>query len=282
MIFLLNVIVGNQVVSWMDLFQKKLYGWWTGGIKMLPNLLLAIAFWILFFILAKVFRKLTFRFANHITKSRAIASLFASLVGIFVAILGIYIGLNILKLDKIAVSMLAGAGIIGLTLAFAFQDLTSNFISGVYIDFNKPFDIGDTIQTGDIIGEVEHIGLRSTTIRTIEGLSLLVPNKNIFQNTITNFSRTPQRRVTVDFLVSIQGSMDRIEKIVVSALRGIRYVNRGRKIEFYFTDFNQQQLKVSVLFWINSNRQADTMRAKSAAILAIIKAFDDNKIQRLK
>jgi small conductance mechanosensitive channel len=276
------LIVGDQMISWADLFDKKLYGWWTGAVKMLPNLLVAIAFWIAFFLLAKLFRMLIFKFVNHITKSRAIAGLFSGLARILIVVLGIYFGLSILKLDKIAISMLAGAGIIGLTLAFAFQDLTSNFISGVYIDFNKPFDIGDTIQSGDVLGEVEEIGLRSTTIRTIEGLKLLVPNKNIFQNTITNYSKTPHRRVTVDFLVSIQESMENVEKVVVGALRGLRYVSRGRKIEFYFTDFNQQQLKASVLFWINANKQSDAMRAKSAAILAIIKAFDDNKIQRLK
>jgi small conductance mechanosensitive channel len=282
MMFNLALVSGNQVISWMDLFQQKIHGWWVGGMKMLPNLLLAIVFWILFFLFAKLLRKLVFRIANHFSKSKAIGGLFSEVVNVIIIGIGLYIGLNILKLDKIAISMLAGAGIVGLTLAFAFQDLTSNFISGVYIDFNKPFDIGDIIQSGNIMGEVEEIGLRSTSIRTSDGLMLLVPNKTIFQNTITNFSRTQQRQVTVDFLVSIQDSMEDIEKMVVDAIKDIKDLHTGRKIECYYTDFNQQQLKVSVLFWINTFRQSDTMAAKHAAILAILKAFKDEDLQRLK
>jgi len=268
--------------AWTDLFNEKLHNWWITGIKMLPNILLAIIFWILFYLLARLLRKLIYSFAHHISKSKAIAGLFSSLINIIILAIGLYIGLNILKLDKIAISLLAGAGIIGLTLAFAFQDLTSNFISGVYIDFNKPFDIGDLIQSNNIIGEVEEIGLRSTTIRTLEGLQMLVPNKNIFQNPITNYSRTTSRQIAVNFPISIQDSMDNIERIIVNAVREVKGVDKSRAIEFYYTDFDEQRLKVSLLFWIRQLQLSDSMTAKHEAISAILKALKDNHIERLK
>jgi small conductance mechanosensitive channel len=280
--FLFSLVLGNEMHAWTDLFNEKLHNWWITGIKMLPNILLAIIFWILFYLLARLLRKLIYSFAHHISKSKAIAGLFSSLINIIILAIGLYIGLNILKLDKIAISLLAGAGIIGLTLAFAFQDLTSNFISGVYIDFNKPFDIGDLIQSNNIIGEVEEIGLRSTTIRTLEGLQMLVPNKNIFQNPITNYSRTTSRQIAVNFPISIQDSMDNIERIIVNAVREVKGVDKSRAIEFYYTDFDEQRLKVSLLFWIRQLQLSDSMTAKHEAISAILKALKDNHIERLK
>lgn len=279
--FLSNILLDSKFPTW-TIIDTKLYDWWIRGIKMVPNVLLAIIFLILFFLLAKISKKAIYRLVTHLSKSTSIGMLLSKIINIIIITLGLYIALNILKLDKVAISLLAGAGIVGLTLAFAFQDLTSNFISGVYIDFNKPFKIGDVIKSGDITGKVESIGLRSTSIHTAEGLHILMPNKTIFQNPITNYSKERRKQITINFTMSIQDDLNKIERIIIEAVKLVKDVNVREAINLYFTDIDQNNLKVSVIFWCNQDTLQDMMRIKHNAILAILKELKGHDIQRLK
>ena len=274
-------LVASEAVTWTNVIHEKLYGWWIGLLRMLPNVMLALLFWLAFFVVARLFRRFGNPVTRRLSRSKAIAGLFFDLIYIAILIAGLYVGLNILKLDKIAVSLLAGAGIVGLTLAFAFQDLTSNFISGVYIDFNKPFDIGDIIETNGITGAVEDIGLRSTVLKTMEGTHLMMPNRTIFQNTLINHSRSVARQVKIDFEMTIQDSMDRVGQLIIAAIRQVAGVDPDRPPEFFFTDIDANNVKVSVLFWIASPHPAELMKIRHQAILAVIKAFADHGIKRL-
>lgn len=281
LLFRFNWIVQATALAWTDVIHQKLHGWAVGCLKMLPNLLLAIALWLAFFFLARLFRRFGEPVTRRLTHSRAVGGLFFDLVYIAILVAGLYVGLNVLKLDKIAVSLLAGAGIAGLTLAFAFQDLTSNFISGVYIDFNKPFDIGDTIETTGITGEVEDIGLRSTTIRTPEGTHLMMPNRTIFQNNLINHSRTVARAVKIDFEMTITDSMEGVAELLARAVSRVEGVDVSRSPECFFTDIDAHNLKVSVIFWIDRPAQKTLVRVRHLVILTVLKAFRDHGLKRL-
>lgn len=267
--------------SWTDIIGQKLEGWWLSSIRMLPNLLLAIVFWAFFFLVAKLFKRFGYPLAQRFSKSRAIGGLISELIYICIIVFGLYVGLDVLKLNKIAVSLLAGAGIVGLTLAFAFQDLTSNFISGVYIDFNKPFDIGDIIETNGIVGTVEEIGLRSTALKTNEGTYLMMPNKNIFQNTLINHSRTAIRQVKVDFEMTIQEAAATIAPLVAEAVSQVRGVDHAYPPQCYYTDIDGGNLKMSVFFWVRSPVPAERIKTRHQVIMAVLKAFQDHGIKRL-
>lgn len=280
--YLLNVLLEDKIPAWSHVIDNKLYDWWIRGIKMVPNVLLAIIFLILFLLLAKVSKKFINRFVTRLSKSASIGMLLSGVINLIIIAAGIYVALNILKLDKVAISLLAGAGIVGLTLAFAFQDLTSNFISGVYIDFNKPFQIGDMIKSGDITGKVESIGLRSTTIHTTEGLHILMPNKTIFQSPITNYSIDRKKQITINFNLAIQDDLDKIEQVIINSVKAVKDVIAKESVELFFTDIDQNNLKLSVFFWCKKDDIYSLMRIKHDAILAILKGLKDNDIQRFK
>jgi small conductance mechanosensitive channel len=133
--------------NWITLVKQTLTAWMETFIKMLPNLVLAILVFVGFSYLAKFLRKLMYRLLLKVSHKPAISGLFSSIFYIFILFVGLFISLQLLHLDKTITSLLAGAGIIGLALGFAFQDLTANFISGVFIIFRKPFDVGNVIDT---------------------------------------------------------------------------------------------------------------------------------------
>lgn len=273
--------LAGQPINWSDVIRQKLDSWWIDSFRMVPNVMLAILFWLAFYIIARLFRRFGTQVTRRFSKSKAVGGLVSDLIYIALIVAGFYVALNILKLDKIAVSLLAGAGIIGLTLAFAFQDLTSNFISGVYIDFNKPFDIGDVIETNGVVGEVEDIGLRSTILMTMEGTHLMIPNKAVFQSILINHSRTRTRLVRIDFEMTISDAMEKIGALLTEAVRQVPGVDRSSAPEFFFTDIDANNLKISVLFRVVSPSQAELMKIKHLAILVVLKTFSDNGIKRL-
>ncbi|MGZ5220660.1 MAG: mechanosensitive ion channel family protein, partial [Chitinophagaceae bacterium] len=128
--------------NWVELINEKLQGWWVSLIKLLPNLVLALLVIILAILIGRFVRRNLYRLLSRISAKASFNSLFATITQIVVLLIGLFIALDILQLNKAVSSLLAGAGIIGIILGFAFQDITSNFIAGIYIAFKKPFDIG--------------------------------------------------------------------------------------------------------------------------------------------
>ncbi|XYI03508.1 mechanosensitive ion channel family protein [Sorangium sp. So ce1128] len=129
---------------------------------------------------------------------------------------------SILNLEKAATSLLAGAGIVGLALGFAFQDLAANFIAGVYLAVRFPFREGDLIETNDTLGIAERIRIRSTTIRTLEGQAVMIPNKEIFTTKLINDSETGARRVDLSVGVSYGDDLDKVRRVALDAARQVR------------------------------------------------------------
>ncbi len=95
--------------------------------------------------------------------------------------LGFLFALSIVNLDKTVTSILAGVGVIGLALGFAFQDIAANFISGLFMASNKPFQIGDIIEVEGITGKVTAIKLRTTEMKTFQGNDVIIPKIVIFR-----------------------------------------------------------------------------------------------------
>jgi small conductance mechanosensitive channel len=186
--------------------------------------------------------------------------------------------LDIMELNKTVSSILAGVGIIGLALGFAFQDLTSNFISGAFIALKRPFDVGHTIETNGFVGTIEEIELRSTTLRTSSGLHVIIPNKEIFQKPIINYSLTDSRRVEIEFVIPNTVDASFAEKRVREALQPMTTRDEERATEFYYTAIENPNMRVHVSFWTNQIQPRDFMRIKHRAIVAIFNTFRDHKI----
>ena len=113
---------------------------------MLPNLVLAIIVVAAAYFLAKLIRNVSYKVTQRVSSSDSVSGVVSVILQTLTMFLALTIALNILNLDKAVASLLAGVGIIGLALGFAFQDLSSNFISGLYMAFRRPFEIGDKVE----------------------------------------------------------------------------------------------------------------------------------------
>ncbi len=262
-----------------NLLVGKVMGWVRDFILLLPNLAVAVAVLIGFWLLAKLARNLLNRLLRRVSHSEQVNRVLCHTIFLALIAAGLFIALGILGLQKTVASLLAGAGILGLALGFAFQDIAANFMAGIYLSIEHPFRTGHLIESKDIQGIVKRVHLRWTEIRTPQGQIILVPNKQIFENPITNFSSTGQRRVDLKAGVSYGDDLDKVKRVALQAISQVPSRKPDTEVELFFEELADSSINLVVRFWIDfTSRQADYLRAKSEAIERLKKAFDDNGI----
>ena len=267
-----------EIANWTDIIYKKLEHWVLILIRMLPNMAIAVLVMTAAYFVSKLVRKISYKIILKISKSDGASSIVSVILQTLVLFLALTLSLQVLKLDKAVSSILAGIGIIGLALGFAFQDLSSNFISGVYMAFRKPFEIGDKVDTNGFTGYIEKVELRSTTLRTLAGLNVIIPNKDIFQKALVNYSRSHERRVELEFSIVNTIDLSFIESIVRKSLQALNAQHPISDIDFYFIGIEDPKIKVHVSFHIDNTVQKGFMTTRHKAIMAIYKAFGENGV----
>jgi small-conductance mechanosensitive channel len=213
-----------------------------------------------------------------VSANKTVINLLETIISISIIGIGVFIALSILKFDDAVTSLLAGAGIIGLALGFAFQDIASNFISGVILSIRHPFGIGDIISTNDYYGTVAKLNLRNTIIRTVTGQIVYIPNKKVFENPLENFTATGERRIDLSCGVSYGDDLEKAREVATKAVDDLKHVKSDRGIEFYFEEFGSSSINFKIRFWVPFTKNPDFWDARSEAIIAITKAFDENDI----
>lgn len=261
----------NQLVG-------KLQGWINTLIEMLPNLVLAILVLIIFYAIGKLVRKAVNRLLHKVTTNKTIIDLLETVVGVMVIGVGAFMALGILNLDGTVTSLLAGAGIIGLALGFAFQDIAANFLSGVLLSIRHPFGKGDIIESNDFYGVVKKINLRNTIIKTPQGQKVFIPNKVVYENPFINYTADYERRIDLECGVSYGDNLEKAKEVAIEAVKSLDNYNEDRGVEFYYEEFGGSSINFVIRFWVHFRKNSDYLTPKSDAIMAITRKFDENDI----
>lgn len=262
-----------------NLISEKLHVWATDLIQMLPNLVIAVLLIVVGFFLAKWLRKKARKFMKVITNIDIVSNLFGSFVYTLVIAIVLFMALKVLNLDKALTTALAGAGIVGLALAFAFQDIAANFVSGIFLTIRLPMRIGHLIKIGEYTGTVLKINLRDTVIRTFHGQDVVIPNKVIFENPLVNYTSSKKRCIDLAVGASYGDQLPDVKKITLNALKAIEdRVDSQLGILFYYDKFEDSSVGFFVRIWLKDTAQAYFLETRSQAITHIKNAFDEHKL----
>lgn len=261
-----------------NLIEDKLITWFEGFIKLLPNLAIAVLVIVIGFFLAKLVKKFALKMIRKISHLETINTLFSSFIYILTLGIAMFTALDILNLDKAVTTALAGAGILGLALAFAFQDIASNFMSGIFMSFRRPFNVGDLVKLGDYRGRIKAINLRDTSLTTLEGQRLIIPNKKVFENPIENYSSTGVRRMDLKVGVSYGDDLEKVRDITIAAVESLSGRDTNKEIEFFYEEFGDSSINFNLRVWLVNPEQKTYLNFRSQAVMAIKKAYDESDI----
>lgn len=262
----------------LDKLIIKLQGWGEAFILKLPNFIVAVIVFILFWILAKYVSKFIRRIMMRSVTQQSIKVMAGKTAFAVTVLIGFGLALGIMDLDKVLTSVLAGAGVVGLAIGLALQGTLSNTFSGVLLSFLPELQLGDWIETNGFAGFVEDINLRSVVLKEADNNYVVIPNSKIVDSPFKNFSRTKRSRVTVGCGVGYESDLEKVKDLTIKTLSEQFEQAEGETIEFYYKEFGDSSINFVVRFWADITKQKDVLTSQSKAIIGIKKAFDANDI----
>ncbi|MEP6948976.1 MAG: mechanosensitive ion channel domain-containing protein, partial [Ginsengibacter sp.] len=176
-------------------------------------------------------------------------------------------------------NLLTGLSIVGAALALSARESLENLIASFIIFFDKPFETGDTVKVNNITGAVERIGLRSTRLRTPEKSLVTVPNKQMVDSILDNWSVRNLIRNEIRTLLSPQTSSENLEK-AISSIEGILISKKEivQSHSVYLQEINNDSAVIMVIYFINYPMEIDDQnKIREAINLEIRKMLEKNE-----
>lgn len=268
-----------DITNPIKLIQDKIEQWLEIIIRMLPNIVVAVLVLVIFYFLAKFVKRIAIKFSRKLIKTQSANQLIGNFSFTIVILAGFFITLELLHLSKAVTTLLAGAGIIGLALSFAFQDIASNFVSGILLITRKPFRADDIIETNGYFGKVSNINLRNTILATFQGQIIRIPNRKVFENPIINFTESGARRIDLSVGVSYGDDLEKVSKITIETIKQIPEVIHDKGINVTFEEFGNSSINFKVRFWVKYDKDgSDYLPALNDAIVRLKLSYDKNDI----
>lgn len=153
--------------------------------------------------------------------------------------------------------ILAGAGIAGIALALAAQDILGNIFGGTVIAMDKPFGVGDRIKYNALVGDVVQVGLRSTRLRTLDNRIVTIPNKKLTDNEVMNYALPDSTlKIYIPFSVAYGSDIKKVKKILLEiacdAAEKTAWVRTDPAPLVYFLEFGESSLNGKLIVWTNN------------------------------
>jgi small-conductance mechanosensitive channel len=163
--------------------------------------------------------------------------------------LGVVLGLQFLGVNLSTLAVLAG--LLGVGVGFGLQNVVANFVAGFILLFERPISVGDRISLGDIHGDVQHIYMRSTTIRTPDNIAIIVPNSDLINGRITNWSyEDPRVRFHLAIEVAHSVDVNRVRQLLLQVADAHGSVLKQPAPEVLFCAISGMSLCFELLIWV--------------------------------
>jgi small-conductance mechanosensitive channel len=232
---------------------------------------------LLFGLLSRFFRKLLLtRVFNYLKLDTGTSYTFTRVVHYSVMIVGVVVAFQFIGINLGGLAIIFGFLSVG--IGFGLQNITSNFVSGLILLFERPIRVGDRVTVGDTEGDVEEINIRSTTIRSVDNISIIVPNSDFISTSVVNWSHGDTRvRLNINVGVSYNSDLD----LVLRALKEV--ANENPEVlqtpvpEVHLTGFGDSSWDMQLRIWINEPKRYRYVRSEINC--AIVRKFRDNNVE---
>jgi potassium efflux system protein len=212
---------------------------------------------------------------QHFRLARGIPYAISTMLHYVILLFGFFMALGALGIDLTKITILAGAFSVG--VGFGLQNIFNNFVSGLILLFERPIKIGDVIEVSGTIGEVQHIGIRASVVRTAEGSEIIVPNGLLISGQVTNWTFSDRRRA-VEVSVSVAGGTDlqRVTELLKDAAAKQSSVAKDPSPQVYVVSFTAGAVALQLRAW--TDRYQDWAQVRSDLSVAVNEALVHEKV----
>ncbi|MEZ5540069.1 MAG: mechanosensitive ion channel [Pseudomonadales bacterium] len=203
---------------------------------------------------------------------RGVPEAIGTLSHYFIVLVGFFIAVSLTGIDVSKLAIMAGA--LGVGIGIGLQDVVNNFTSGLILLFEQNIKQADTIQCGSINGQVMHIGLRCSIIRTFDGAEVIVPNGKLASEQVINWTRSSQeRRITIPISTTQSADANKVIETLLQVAKNNRDIIDTPPAIALLLGFGAGTMNFELRAWVNSSESIGEINSKLCA--AIAKAFAD-------
>lgn len=189
-------------------------------------------------------------------------------------LIGFFLAVAAAGLDLSTFSMIAGALSVG--IGFGLQNVVSNFVSGLILAFERPIQIGDTVEVDQLLGKVREIGIRSSKIKTFDGAEVIVPNEEFISKKVINWTHTDTlRRISIEFSVEYGTDPNKVLKILSETAGNHEQVLGMPQPMGLFKGYGNNSLDFELLLWTKDS----ILEVRSEVTLAIHNTLSEEGIK---
>ncbi len=238
------------LTHWLDSF-------WNWVVNNAPEHLFQLFIFALIILATKVFARLVRKIiskavsSKNLKLSQLMQDFFIGMSGNIVWVIGILVGLSQVGLNLAPV--LTGFGIAGVIIGFALQDTLSNFAAGMMLLIYRPFDVRDLVSAGGVDGQVSHMSLVNTTIKTFDNQIIIIPNSKIWGDVIKNVTHERVRRVDMVFGIGYRDDLLKAESILTDIVTEHPAVLRTPEPNIRVHTLNTSSVDFIVRPWVKTD-----------------------------
>ncbi len=242
---------------------ESAYNYYNKLLEVLPRIALGILVIIAGVLIAKFLTNIYKKRILKKAEDPLMARFLAQAIKIIFVLIAVLIALQIAGLNGVATGILTAAGGAAIILGFAFQDIGKNFLAGIILAFNRPFNINDTIKIDGLFGKVKALNFRYSHIKTFDGRDIYIPNSDVLTKPVENY--TADGFFRNDFIVGIgyEDNIDAAKQLIRDILKDNKDIVQDNEHEsFVFEDeLAASTVNLKVFFWV------DTFDYRKSAII---------------
>lgn len=265
---------GDRVEKLVETIQQSLLELVGSSIAFLPGLVLAIIVLMITRYSTEPVRRVSRAVAVKATHSASLQSLFIQLCSVAVWVIGILLASIMLFPDLGLSDLIALLGLGSVAIGFAFQDIFKNFLAGILLLLNEPFQIGDQIIVDEYEGTVEAIDIRSTSIRMYCGELIIIPNSIVFTSPVQVLTSRPYRRTDLEIGLDYNTPLPEAVKVLAAAIKPVQGVLNQPAPEIDLVGFGESSINFVVRYW-TAPTMAQIRHVRSQVIIALKQACDE-------
>lgn len=244
----------NNSESFSGQITRVLENYYDHFIEILPRLGLGILVVVVGFLIAGFIGRFATRRVKARTKDPLMSRFLGQSVRLLLLLIFVVLSLEAAGLGKISAGIFATAGASAVILGFAFKDIGQNFIAGVILSFNRPFDLDDTVEIGTNFGKVKALEFRYTKLKTFDGKDVYIPNSDVITQPVTNYTEDGFFRW--DFMVGLdyEDDINLGKETIMRALESDPKVVSDDEHRSYVAEdeLATSTVNLKVMFWVDT------------------------------
>lgn len=248
---------------------QALRGMAVGFIQQLPYIIIGLIVFAGFYLGAKLTRRVIGSVTARRKRHQNVGQVLGRLAESGLMLVGVLVALVIAIPSFQPAQLIQLLGISGVAIGFAFRDILQNFLAGILILLTEPFRLGDQIVVGSFEGTVEEIETRATFIRTYDGRRVVIPNSDLFTQSVIVNTAFEKRRLQYDVGIGYGDDIARAQAVIVGALRRVHGVLPDPAPEALVVDLAGSSVNIRARWWIDPPLRSDAVKSMDEALHAI-------------